>query len=68
MMISLGDTGVRLCTPTFMEGARMLNSFVMWMCANPLEFVGGLVAGVGVFAVTMVPHLSDVHRCGHPRC
>jgi hypothetical protein len=46
----------------------MLNSFVMWMCANPLEFVTGLVAIVGVFALTMVPRLNEVHDCGHPRC
>ncbi len=46
----------------------MLNIVVMWMCAHPLQFVGGLMAISAAVGLAFVPRLHEVHDCGHPRC
>jgi hypothetical protein len=46
----------------------MVNTVVMWMCAHPLEFVGGLCAACALLGVLLIPRLSELPGHGHPRC
>jgi hypothetical protein len=46
----------------------MVNTVVMWMCAHPLEFVGGLSAACALIGLLLIPKFSELPRHGHPRC
>jgi hypothetical protein len=46
----------------------MLNEFVIWLCAHPLQFVGGLIAFSGAVGLLLIPKLHELHDHGHPRC
>jgi hypothetical protein len=54
--------------PQKLHGALMVNTVVMWVCAHPLEFVGGLAVGCALMGVLLIPRLSELPGHGHPRC
>ncbi len=46
----------------------MVNAVVIWVCAHPLEFVGGLALACALMGVLLIPRLSELPGHGHPRC
>jgi hypothetical protein len=46
----------------------MTNDLVVWICAHPLQFVGGLVGLAGLLGVMLIPQLHELPDRGHPRC
>jgi hypothetical protein len=46
----------------------MQNAVIMWICAHPLEFVGGLAVSSALLGYLLIPRLSELPGHGHPRC